>query len=331
MEAQMGERSQIENCRGIVCIGDSLTAGFGGGGSSYPKVLESCLRTGGDSLTEVVNLGVNGEDSITILGRTGALPFCLSESLILRQDGYPAELKLHSPITPEICPLVYGNAGLERVRLTAEDGRVAEGSLSREGGYFFGERLCFRLERVRAAMERREKTDGRVESGRTAALPASSEGSDAEAPLYFPAGTQLIPRAAWAYRDYIPVILMGANGQYETLEELLLQHETLRRFYRDPAGRYLILGLHLGSEAEMREAEEQFQERFGAHFVNLRAYMSTQGLADAGMEPTEADYADMQKGRTPGSLLYDGLHFNSRGYELLGKLVYQRLQELPER
>lgn len=327
----MGERSQIENCRGIVCIGDSLTAGFGGGGSSYPKVLESCLRTGGDSLTEVVNLGVNGEDSITILGRTGALPFCLSESLILRQDGYPAELKLHSPITPEICPLVYGNAGLERVRLSAEDGRVAEGSLSREGGYFFGERLCFRLERVRAAMERREKTDGRVESGRTAALPASSEGSDAEAPLYFPAGTQLIPRAAWAYRDYIPVILMGANGQYETLEELLLQHETLRRFYRDPAGRHLILGLHLGSAAEMREAEEQFQERFGAHFVNLRAYMSTQGLADAGMEPTEADCADMQKGRTPESLLYDGLHFNSRGYELLGKLVYQRLQELPER
>ena len=65
------------NVKGYACIGDSLTGGFGGGDVSYPDVLEELLEEearerGADKAPEVVNLGVNGEDTITILGRAGA-------------------------------------------------------------------------------------------------------------------------------------------------------------------------------------------------------------------------------------------------------------------
>ena len=93
---------------GIACVGDSLTEGFGGGGVSYPAVLEEKIRemlkkTGkaegreaaerktaekglsGLSADEdsyrVENLGVCGEDTFTILGRSGALPFVLEEAV----------------------------------------------------------------------------------------------------------------------------------------------------------------------------------------------------------------------------------------------------------
>ena len=64
---------------GIVCWGDSLTAGVGGNGVTYPDVLSNLIKTnitgqyGGGKLrdVEVINCGVGGESSVTIAGRSG--------------------------------------------------------------------------------------------------------------------------------------------------------------------------------------------------------------------------------------------------------------------
>lgn len=67
---------------------------------------------------------------------------------------------------------------------------------------------------------------------------------------------------------------------------------------------------------------------YGEHYINLREYMGTQGLADAGLKATEEDMQMMEIGMTPASLLVDGVHFNAGGYELIGKLIYTRMEEL---
>ena len=75
---------------GIVCWGDSLTSGPGRNAMSYPTALQNYID---DSISvmcpeakelgisiPVVNMGVGGEDTNTILGRNGAVPFITSSA-----------------------------------------------------------------------------------------------------------------------------------------------------------------------------------------------------------------------------------------------------------
>lgn len=58
----------------IVCWGDSMTAGAGGGGTTYPGVLATLTgRT-------VHNAGVGGETSVSICARSGATPYICNVS-----------------------------------------------------------------------------------------------------------------------------------------------------------------------------------------------------------------------------------------------------------
>ena len=58
----------------ITCWGDSMTAGAGGGGTTYPAVLQSLLTAAGYTST-VFNRGVGGENAPTICARAGGNPF----------------------------------------------------------------------------------------------------------------------------------------------------------------------------------------------------------------------------------------------------------------
>ena len=58
----------------ITCWGDSMTAGAGGGGNTYPAVLQSLLTAAGYTRT-VFNRGVGGENAPTICARAGGNPF----------------------------------------------------------------------------------------------------------------------------------------------------------------------------------------------------------------------------------------------------------------
>ena len=70
-------------------------------------------------------------------------------------------------------------------------------------------------------------------------------------------------------------------------------------------------------------------EEYGDKYINLRKYMATDAIYDAGLEPTKSDLQRMQVGYAPFSLLArDELHFNATGYELIGKLVYNRMESL---
>lgn len=65
-----GDVRRITSGPDIVCWGDSMTAGAGGGGRGYTVVLQELLGTG----RAVQSRGVGGESSITITMRSGATP-----------------------------------------------------------------------------------------------------------------------------------------------------------------------------------------------------------------------------------------------------------------
>lgn len=70
-------------------------------------------------------------------------------------------------------------------------------------------------------------------------------------------------------------------------------------------------------------------EEYGDKYINLREYMSTDAMSDAGLTPSQSDISAMEGGNVPPSLLSeDLLHFNSDGYEIIGRLVFNRMEHL---
>ena len=57
---------------------------------------------------------------------------------------------------------------------------------------------------------------------------------------------------------------------------------------------------------------------YGARFVDLRGWLSANGLAAAGITPTGDDTTAMGLGNIPPSLLVDSAHFTQAGYTVIG-------------
>ena len=78
----------------------------------------------------------------------------------------------------------------------------------------------------------------------------------------------------------------------------------------------------------MKEMEDSLFQSFGKHYINLREYMVTNGLADAGLVPTQKDKDSIAKGQVPPQLMIDGTHFTTLGYKEIATLVYLKMKEL---
>ena len=85
------------------------------------------------------------------------------------------------------------------------------------------------------------------------------------------------------------------------------------------------------------ETVKPIKKKYGNKLIDLKKYMSEKAIYDAiefellpnnGEYPTSEDLERMDKNLTPKTLLKDGIHFNSIGYELLGKLRYKKGKEL---
>jgi lysophospholipase L1-like esterase len=92
--------------------------------------------------------------------------------------------------------------------------------------------------------------------------------------------------------------------------------------------KYVILGLTTGTASSRSGLETAMVNFYGDKYINLREYLSADGIYDAGLRPTEKDLEAMKVGSVPPSLLSDSVHLNSYGYTLIGNLVYKRMMEL---
>lgn len=302
---------------GIICWGDSLTAGAGGNGTTYPGTLQKLLQINIteslalDSLRSyygslnnfdldpvaVVNMGVGGEDTTTILGRNGAIPFVVADDFIIPADNTPVEITMVSSNGKNVAPLRQGAAGLDYVVIDGVRGTLSIEKSDASQTYYFT----------------------RATNGETVEIKA---------------GTEIVTSGAVENLNYIPVIFIGQNGGYDDIEDLIAQqkaiieHQKENPVNEDGSARFIIVGLHTGTEKSRAVLETAMEVEYGDQYINLREYMSTEGLADAGIEATEEDQEMMADGMTPASLLSDSVHFTADAYWLIGNQIYERMNEL---
>ena len=140
------------------------------------------------------------------------------------------------------------------------------------------------------------------------------------------------------YRDYIPVIFIGTyDSQYSTVDELITYQKAIINHQIRNKDRYIILGLYYmndrwdyGTTSDLDTYETAMLKEYGDHFINVRKYMLSDGLRDAGISATKDDTSDIKRGLVPTSLRSSAepSELNAAGYRLLGKLVYDRMDKL---
>jgi hypothetical protein len=252
-----------------------LTAGAGGNGTTYPNVLMSLIkenlvdqfdpeqiaksqglsyiagvrRYSLDAI-DVVNMGVGGETTNTILGRNGAIPFVLENDFTIPSDTTAVEIHFTSENGKRVAPLRQGASGMDSVCIAGIKGVLSiqqESSTSENYTYYF-----------------------------TRSIAGES--------ITVKAGTEIITSGSTQYLNYIPVIFIGQNGGYDDINELIAQQRAIidhQEMSESNQGKFIIVGLHTGTAESRSKLETAMQAEYGAQYINLREYMSTSGLQDA--------------------------------------------------
>lgn len=313
IDRQLAVLSAIEqSIPGIVCWGDSITAGVGGGGNTYPAQLQQLLQSdlntsfrrlypAGFSTTKkfnltipVVNMGVAGESSLTVAGRNGAIPYVITEAFTIPEDTTTeVRIRFTSQGGEVVEPLIQGTKGLSKVMIGGVEGvleiRQAYGGNSRYAYYFT-----------------------RTEAGEAVTVAAGS-----------PIETQ----AEQAYKDNLAVIQIGHNGGWTDANDLIAQIRAIIAAQNNP-DRYIVLGLAFGDTAQLQQVNQALSAAFGDHFIDLWQYMRESGLSAAGIEATVEDTEALAQGLLPTSLTGGANNFNSIGYSLVAECIQRKMYEL---
>lgn len=311
---QMAVISAIqETLPGIVCWGESITAGVGGEGTAYPAQLQTLLQN--DMMTQfahhypadfvpekphsftiqVANMGVVGESSLTVAGRNGAIPYVTTEDITIPEN-LQTRVRIHfeSQNGEVVEPLIHGSKGIGSVTIAGVEGtlslRQAYGEDGNKYAYYFN----------------------RTEAGEAVTVPA---------------GTVIETEGSLSYKDHLAIIQLGHNGGYESAEELIAQIKAFIARQNDPE-RYIVLGLAFGDAEQLSQINAALSAEFGGHFIDLWQYMREDGLRDAGIEPTVDDTEAMEKGLLPVSLTGGASAFNATGYRLVAECIQRKLHEL---
>ncbi len=331
---------------GVVCWGDVTTTGSAGG-VSYPSVLKELIdaaicdkynfyntledKTSYGRITDwtvysvdipVVNLGGGKENTLTVAGRNGAIPFQVAEIFTIPETTERVPVKLKSSgeailnqmqqqsffnigNLADVNPLTQGNAGVNNVVINGVEGTLSLDmelyNYSHSVNYYFT----------------------RLEPGSSVTVPV---------------GAEITTAASSQYRDYVTVIFTGNyDDQYSTVEQLIAFQKRIIDHQIANKDRYLIIGPYYlegrwdkGGTQDLDTFETAMLQEYGDHFINIRKYLSSDGLSDAGLTVTKEDTADISHGLVPSSLrsTSDPSELNAVGYQLVGKVVFNRMDQL---
>lgn len=312
---------------GIVCWGDSITAGSSGN-VSYPYVLQKYIdayicdiydfRQSIENAEEysrlkwddynvdipVVNMGAGPEDVSTVLGRAGVVPYTVSADFTIPEDTTPVEVNLLSMNGKAVAPLTGGSVGVNNVHINGVEGTlslVSSANIWESNRYFFS----------------------RTQPGQE---------------TYVQAGSIVTTSATEMYKDYIHVVCIGTYGGYATPDELVQSTKALLSRQIKNSDRYIVLGVcsdgngfnSYGSYMNLDAIDSSMMQAFGNKYINVRKYLCEDGLSDAGLKATDADLYNISCGMVPESFrsASGGAELNGKAYNLIGKLVYDRMESL---
>lgn len=277
------------NLPSITCWGDSLTAGVGGNGVTYTGELRKLIKL------DVYNMGVGGEDTITIACRQGARQMMVN-NITIPSNSEKVEIgrynKFFDNYNKVINPLRQGSAGINNCFIEGVEGKLLveqTDSVSDDAVFYFE----------------------RLEKGK-------------EVQINKP--TPIITNGSINRKNDITIIFIGQNGGYTDIDDLVAQQKSMISYTGHD--KYIILGLTSGTSEQREELENRMIREYGDKYINLRKYLSEDGIKDAGLNPTEKDIEEMNQGIVPESLRSDTIHGNSYYYELVGKKLYNKIIEL---
>jgi lysophospholipase L1-like esterase len=292
--------SKINGKETVNCWGDSLTRGVGVGDSyskAFPYVLHGLLDG-----RKVINCGVGGENTINIASRQGGLPNIV-KPFTIPANASKVEIELTNIYGDSTGILLQGGSELDpttgKYVMTAQINPCSingvEGTLTYENGkYYFS----------------------RSENGESVIVSRP---------------TPLITYAMKSMRDNINIIWIGTNGGFTTSAELIECIEAMIDYMSPINKKYIVIGVHhlVSTVTETFETiEKNMSIHFGRHFINQRKYMLEYGLSDARITPTAEDITAISQGKIPPSLLYDDVHYNDKGYNIIATLASERGKEL---
>lgn len=292
--------SKINGKETVNCWGDSLIRGVGVGDSYYkafPYVLHGLLDG-----RKVINCGVGGENTINIASRQGGLPNIV-KPFTIPANASKVEIELTNIYGDSTGILLQGGSALDpttgKYVMTAQINPCSingvEGTLTYENEkYYFS----------------------RSENGESVIVSRP---------------TPLITYAMKSMRDNINIIWIGTNGGFTTSAELIECIEAMIDYMSPINKKYIVIGVHhlVSTVTETFETiEKNMSIHFGRHFINQRKYMLEYGLSDARITPTAEDITAISQGKIPTSLLYDDVHYNDKGYNIIATLASERGKEL---
>lgn len=311
---------------GIVCWGDSLTTGSSGN-VSYPHTLQKYLdvyisgiydlRYSLDTVEglsaqdwddykisiPVVNMGAGRENVATILGRSGVVPFVVSADFVIPAGTQSIDIGIVSENGESVTPLIAGDGGVNPVTIAG-----VEGTLTRNASTVQWNQNVYQFTRLEAGQE----------------VPVAK-------------GTQIITAATNAYQNYVHIVWLGTYGNFINPDRLVNDTRALLQRQNINTDRYLVIGpcTYNGtwtttSSHTMASIDSAMLQAFGDRYINLRKYLMEDGLRDAGLPATAQDKQSVLNGCVPNSFRsnVNGADLNGAAYELLGKLVYERMDRL---
>lgn len=314
--------------RMIVCWGDSLTAphfssSWKGkikyllfGDDSYPAVLQSKLGEG----YNIVNAGVGGENTLTIMARQGAYPMTLAHDVTIYRDENKSYDKF---VGDRDIPAFYSSYNGKPVTPLLQLGWDEESPAKMNPCYIDGEEYVF------ISDSHFWKEDGKYVFEYNYNIDSKKKIIETK---ILKKDTAIETYAMRHLRNaYANVFFMGQNGGFKDVADLIVQYKAMIDYSR--CDKYVIVGFHkpnpcIPTITRMKEMEDSLQQAFGNHYINLRDYMVKNGLKDAVLTPTNVDNDSISKEQVPPQLIPDGCHFTSEGYCLLAELVRMKMVEL---
>lgn len=298
----------------IVCWGDSLTAPLSGRvidciyDDSYPNILQSMV----DGDYEIINAGVGGEDTRTIMGRQGAYPFMLAHDIafdrnvsskIVGTEDFPALISSYDSLY--VYPLFQGEGHVNPIKIEGKEYTLSCSANIKRYNDTYHYNFIYQIER----MEEVEKDDTLRK--------------------YSIIATDAMRSLRGAYAN---VFFIGENGGYNNVNELIGQIQDMICYSQSK--RFVVVSFHKPNEvipsiSRMAEMEDSLSNAFGPNFLNLRQALLSDGISLTGIKKSVKDEEAMINGEVPPSLLMkDGIHFTGVTKKAVATMVYNKLMEL---
>ena len=311
----------------IVCWGDSLTAPHRKEGlksilnyfltdGSYPAQLQELL---GDEYN-IINAGVGGENTLTIMARQGSYPMTLAHDVIVFND---KNRKYKCFIGNNDIPAFLSSYNNTIVKPLLQLGYDENSSCHINPCYINGHK--FNITSESNIFKERNKTC--YEYNYYLIPKESVEYIDT-----LKKGSIIETKAMHTLRSaYCNIFFIGQNSGYINNRDLIQQLKSMIKYSKSK--RYIIISHHKKSKTnnsinKMIAMEDSLSSEFGQHYINLRIYMKDSALIALSKTPSDEDKDSIRRGVVPPQLLTDGTHFRDEAYSLIAILVKNKMRQL---